>query len=136
FGVTFITRLRLDAALYDPVPPYSGQGRPRKKGIRQPNLDRRVVDKATDWQAVELTWYDGQQRGLELATGTAWWFHYGKPAVPIRWVLVRDPTGDYEPIAVLSTDDQRTAPWIVETFVKRWQVEVTFEEARRHLGVE
>src|SRR5690606_29770523 len=88
------------------------------------------------WQAVELTWYDGQQRGLELATGTAWWFHYGKPAVPIRWVLVRDPTGDYEPIAVLSTDDQRTAPWIVETFVKRWQVEVTFEEARRHLGVE
>jgi hypothetical protein len=135
-GVTFITRLRLDAALYDPAPPYSGRGRPCKKGARQPNLDTRLLDAATDWQAADLTWYDGQQRHLELATGTACWFHYGKPAVPIRWVLVRDPAGDYEPIALLCTDDQRAAQWIVESFVKRWQVEVTFEEARRPLGVE
>jgi len=135
-GVTFITRLRLDAALYDPAPPYSGRGRPRKKGARHPTLQTRLHDPQTTWQAVKLAWYDGQTRVMEMATGTAWWFHYGKPAVPIRWVLVRDPAGQYDPIALLCTDGQRDAQWIVQCFVKRWQVEVTFEEARRHLGVE
>ena len=135
-GVTFITRLRLDAALYDPAPPYSGKGRPRKKGARQPNLETRLQNPHTAWHEVVLTWYDGQTRIMEIATGTAWWFHYGKPALPIRWVLVRDPAGKYDSIAVLCTDDQRDAQWIVECFVKRWQVEVTLEESRRHLGVE
>lgn len=135
-GVTFITRLRLDAALYDPAPPYSGKGRPRKKGARQANLQVRLDDPRTTWQVVQLAWYDGQTRVMEIATGTAWWFHYGKPAVPIRWVLVRDPAGQYDTIALLCTDDQRDAQWIVECFVKRWQLEVTLEEARRHLGVE
>jgi hypothetical protein len=135
-GVTFITRLRLDAALYDPAPPYSGKGRPRKKGARQPTLQARLHDPQTAWQVVELAWYEGQIRKMEIATGTAWWFHAGKPALPIRWVLVRDPAGKYDSIALLCTDDQRAAQWIVECFVKRWQVEGTFEEARRHLGVE
>lgn len=135
-GITFSTRLRLDAALYDPAPAYSGRGRPRKKGTRQANLSDRLTDEQTVWQTVQLNWYGGQQRPMHIATGTAVWFHNGKPAVPIRWVLVRDPAGDYDPIALLCTDDGRVAPWIVETFVKRWQVEVTFEETRRHLGVE
>jgi len=135
-GVTFITRLRLDAALYDPAPPYSGTGRPRKKGSRQPNLASRLDDPKTVWQSVQMAWYDGQQRTMEIATGTAVWFHFGKPAVPIRWVLVRDPAGDYAPIALLCTDIQRDAQWIVACFVCRWQLEVTFEESRRHLGVE
>jgi len=135
-GVTFITRLRLDAALYDPAPPYSGTGRPRKKGARQPNLDSRLHDSNTVWQSVQVAWYDGQQRIMDIATGSAVWFHYGKPAVPIRWVLVRDPAGTYDPIALLCTDDQRDASWMVACFVCRWQLEVTFEESRRHLGLE
>jgi hypothetical protein len=134
-GVTVITRLRLDAALYDPAPPYSGRGRPRKKGARQPNLEARLQDVNTLWHTVALTWYGGQRRQMQIATGTAWWFHNGKPAVPIRWVLVRDPSGKHDTIALLCTDDQREARWIVQIFIKRWQVEVTFEEARRHLGV-
>jgi hypothetical protein len=135
-GVTFITRLRLDAALYDPAPAYSGKGRPRKKGARQPPLQSRLHDPHTVWQQVALAWYDGQIRRMELATGTACWFHFGKPALPIRWVMVRDPQGQYDTIALLCTDDQREAQWMVECFVQRWQVEVTFEETRRHLGVE
>jgi len=134
--ITFMTRLRLDAALYDPAPPYSGRGRPRKKGQRQPNLVDRLSDEQTVWQRVQLNWYGGQQREMDIATGTAVWFHNGKPAVPIRWVLVRDPAGEHDPIALLCTDDGRDAGWIVACFVQRWQVEVTFEEARRHLGVE
>jgi hypothetical protein len=47
--VTMITRLRLDAALYDPAPPREpgNTGRPRKKGARQPTLAARLVDPAT-----------------------------------------------------------------------------------------
>lgn len=134
--VTFITRLRLDAALYDPAPPYSGRGRPRKKGIRQPNLATRLDDPTTLWYSITVNWYDGQQRSMEIATGTAVWFHNGKPALPIRWVLVRDPGGTYDTVALLCTDDQRDVAWIVSVFVTRWQVEVTFEETRRHLGIE
>src|SRR5512140_3413293 len=56
--VTVITRLRLDAALYDPPPPYSGRGRPRKKGARQPTPQQRIDDPSTVWQRVTLPWYD------------------------------------------------------------------------------
>ena len=73
---------------------------------------------------------------MEIASETAVWFHYGKPAVPIRWVLIRDPLGEYETVCLLCTDQTVAPHQIVEWFVMRWQVEVTFEEARRHLGVE
>jgi len=134
--VTVVTRLRMDAALYEPAPPYSGQGRPRKKGKRLPTPQTYLVAPETQWITVELLWYDGQIRELELASASAVWFHYGKTPVPIRWVLVRDPLNEYETICLLCTDQAVLPQQIVEWFVMRWQVEVTFEEARRHLGVE
>ena len=134
--VTFVTRLRLDAALYEPAPPYSGKGRPRKKGQRLPTLAARLSDPATDWQPLEVAWYDGQQRDLEIGSAIAVWFHNGKTPVPIRWVLIRDPQGEYAPLALLCTDPQQSPSNVVDWFVQRWQLEVTFEEARRHLGLE
>jgi hypothetical protein len=56
--------------------------------------------------------------------------------VPIRWVLIRDPENRFAPQAHLSTDLARDPAQIVGWFVQRWQVEVTFQEARAHLGVE
>ena len=73
---------------------------------------------------------------MEVATDTAIWFHYGKPAVAIRWVLIRDPLGEYETICLLCTDPACDPKQIAEWFIMRWQVEVTFEEVREHLGVE
>jgi len=63
------------------------------------------------------------------------WYHSGLPVVPIRWVLVRDPLQRFEPQAFLSTDPALTPQQILEYYVDRWQIEVTFEEARQHLGV-
>ena len=54
----------------------------------------------------------------------------------IRWVLVVDPDGKCKPEAFFSTDAQHTPIQIVEYFVLRWSVEVTFQESRRHLGME
>jgi hypothetical protein len=135
-AVTFITQLRMDAALYEPAPPYPGMGRPPRKGARLPTPQAYLDDPDTIWTTVEVRWYDGQIREMELASATAVWFHYGKPVVPIRWVLVRDPLGEYKTICLLCTDQTIAPLQIVEWFVMRWQVEVTYEEARRHLGVE
>lgn len=135
-AVTVVTRLRLDAALYEPTPPYAGQGRPRKKGKRLPTPQQYLEASETSWTTVELRWYDGQWRLMEIASQTALWFHYGLPAVPIRWVLIRDPEGHYDTVCLLCTDQAALPSSIVEWFVMRWQLEVTFEEVRRHLGVE
>jgi DDE superfamily endonuclease len=136
--VVVITRLRLDAALYDPAParPPGTVGRPRKKGARQPTLAERVPDPQTTWQALTVRWYGGTARAIEVATATAVWYHGGLPPVALRWVLVRDPAGDFAPQALLCTDETVSAQQIVEWFVLRWQLEVTFHEARAHLGVE
>jgi len=71
-----------------------------------------------------------------VATGTALWYHAGVPPVPIRWVLVRDPSGEHEPSAFLSTNLDATPATILGWFVSRWRVETTFQEVRAHLGVE
>ncbi len=136
--VTMITRLRLDAALYEPAPPRTpGQrGAPRKKGDRQPTLASRVADQTTTWEATTVRWYGRRTQVVRIATGTAVWYHSGMPVVPIRWVLITDPAGKFAPQALLSTDAGLTACQIVEYFVWRWQLEVTFEEARAHLGIE
>jgi hypothetical protein len=136
--VTFITRLRLDAALFLPAPPRRpGQlGRPRKVGQRLPTLKSLLDRPETAWESIEVNWYDGSSRPVEISSGTAVWYHRGKPSVSIRWVLIRDPLGKFEPQALLCTDPEVPARQVIEWFVLRWQLEVTFQEVRAHLGVE
>ena len=83
-----------------------------------------------------MAWYGGQQRMVEVASGTAIWYHNGLPPVPIRWVLLRDPQAHFSPQALLCTDQAISPTQIIEWFVLRWQVEVTLHEVRAHLGVE
>jgi hypothetical protein len=136
--VTVVTRLRLDAALYDPAPVRGPgtRGRPRRKGARQPTLAQHLTAPTTAWEPVTMSWYGGRTVRLELATGTAVWYHGGLPPVALRWVLIRDPQASFEPQALLATDPTASAQDIVRWFVLRWQVEVTFHEVRAHLGVE
>lgn len=134
--VTVITRLRLDAALYDPPPPYAGRGRPRKKGTRRPTPQQRIDDPSTIWQRVTVPWYDHHPRELDMATGTAFWFHFGLPGVSIRYVLIRDVASNFDPQALLSTDLTLTPEQILAFFMRRWQMEPTFRHVREHLGVE
>ena len=138
-SITTITRLRLDAALYDPAPPRlpGTVGRPRKKGVRLPTLSEVLVAKSTRWQTIRvLGWYGAGERTIEITSATAVWRHAGLPVVPIRWVLIRDPEHRFAPQALLCTDLAREPAQIVAWFVRRWCVEVTFQEARAHLGVE
>lgn len=137
--ITMITRLRLDAALYAPAPPrHPGQiGRPRQKGKRLPTLAAGATDPTTDWQTVTVAdWYGAGKRAIALTTDTAVWYHTGLPPVPIRWVLIRDPEERFATQALLCTDLTITPAQIIAWFVRRWQMEATFAEVRRHLGVE
>jgi len=104
--VCVITRLRLDACVYDPAPPRAAgkKGRKALKGKRQPKLAERLPDPRTVWQKHTLSWYGGTTRERELATGIALWSHSPVPPVAIRWVLIRDPAGQYEPMALLCTN--------------------------------
>ncbi len=135
--VTVVTRLRLDAALYEPAPlRHQGQmGRPRLKGKRLPTLAKQLSDPKTAWQPIKVTWYQGKQRCLEVASGTALWYHTGKPAVSIRWILIRDPAGEFDPQGLLCTDKVQPLQ-VITWFILRWRLEVTFQELRLHLGVE
>jgi hypothetical protein len=138
-GVVCVTRLRLDAALYDPPPPRKPGtvGRPRTKGKRLPTLAEVLATPATPWRRVTVPgWYGEGERVVEIHSSTAVWRHSGMPVVPIRWVLLRDPERRFDPQALLCTDPARDPLQVVTWFVQRWQVEVTFREVRDHLGVE
>lgn len=137
--VSVVTRLRLDAALYKKAAaPKPGQlGRPRKKGARLPTLQAVIDNPQTKWKRVTIRRWDGEEnREIEIVSGKCVWYHVGKEAVPIRWVIIRHPSAKFETQALLCTDREATPRQIIEWFIKRWQVEVTFEETRRHLGIE
>ncbi len=139
--ITFITRLRLDAAVYEPAPPRKpGQiGRPRLKGERLPNLSVVAEDPTTLWRTITVAnWYGNAPRTVEIVSDTAVWHSTGLPAVPLRWVLIRDPgeAGEFKTQALLCTDLQATPEQIITYFVRRWQMETTFQEVRQRLGFE
>lgn len=125
--ITFITRLRLDAALYEPAPPREPHqmGRPRLKGSRLPNLSAIVEDPKTIWRSITVSnWYGGTERAVEIISDTAVWYSTGLPAVPLRWVLIRDPEEEFEPQALLCTDLSAKPDQIIAYFVRRWRMEV------------
>lgn len=138
-SVICVTRMRLDARLFSPAPPRKkgAKGRPRLVGTRLPSLQQVLADPRTVWQRLTFAhWYRETNRQVEITSDTAVWYRGGLPPLPIRWVLVRDPKGKFETRAILCTDLNQTPRQIVEWFLMRWQVEVTFQQVRAHLGVE
>ena len=136
--ITLVAPLRFDACLYTPPParqPHQ-MGRSRVVGERLPQLDQVLADPQTIWQKDWVQWYGQGQQLIEWCSGTALWYRGGQTPLPIRWVLTRAPDGSREPRAYFSTDPQQSGLDIVLDFMKRWPVEVTFEETRAHLGVQ
>ena len=80
--------------------------------------------------------YDRVNRLVEIATGTAVWYRSGSPPIPIPRRLVRYPLGKLPPQAFFCTDLEAAPVGIFQWFVSRRQLEVTFQEACGHLGVE
>ena len=106
------------------------------KGARRPSLKAFLEQTDVTWTTAAAAWYDGTTRTVELTSRTAVWHRSGKPPVLIRWVLIRDPQGAFASQALLCTDTSADPARILEWFVLRWQLEVTCQEVRTHLGVE
>ena len=137
--ICLIVRFRLDAALYAPAPPRGPhqRGAPRKKGQRLPTLEQVAQNAKTKWKRVVIPdWYGEGRRIVEIVSDTAVWYHSGQPPLPIRWVVIRDPKGQFQTQALLSTDLSIAPVQMIKWFVLRWRLEVTLHEVREHLGVE
>jgi hypothetical protein len=134
--VTLVSRLRLDAQLYQyPEYPTRKLGRRKIKGERI-KLKSLLTDSEQDWQKMTVSWYGGTKKEVEFLSFTCLWYHAGKKPMPLKIVLVKTPDGKNVAETFFSTDLENTALQIINWFVLRWNIEVTFEEARAHLGVE
>lgn len=134
--VTLVSRLRLDAALYEFLPTTSTKKRGRQavKGAKVKTLAE-LAKTSQDWKKQEVAWYKDERKPVKILTGTNLWYTPGYKPLAIRWVLVQDiKSGRFE--AFFSTDVKLSAEKIVEYYVLRWNIESTFQEVRAHLGVE
>jgi hypothetical protein len=135
-NVTLISRFRLDAQLFkEAVHAPKKLGRKPIKGTRI-YLKNLLDDISYPWQCAKVNWYGGEKKCIEFLTMTCLWYHAGKEPLPVRIVLIKTPGGKNEAEVLFSTSLEHTAIKIMEWFVLRWNIEVTFEEVRAHLGVE
>ena len=139
--LTYLSHFYANANLYAPPPPVvPGQkplGRPRKKGKKLPS-PAAVVQKTPprQRQRLNVAWYGGGRRDVEVVTGTASWYEAGASLVPVLWVWVRDLTGTHRDEYFFTTDPSWTAAQVIETYTGRWNIETTFQEMRAYLGLE
>ena len=135
-GVTLISRLRLDAQLFELVEPKpKRRGRPAVKG-KHIDLKALVDDPTTPWKSLTVQWNGGEQKTIECLSFVCLWYHAGVPPMKLRIVLVKTPDGKNVAETFFSTDVSNSPEQIITWFVLRWNIEVTFEESRSHLGVE
>ena len=73
---------------------------------------------------------------MEIASETAVWYSTGLPAVPVRWVLIRDPEGGVQNPGLPVYRPRHRSGGDPPLVHDGWQLEVTFQEMRRHLGFE
>lgn len=135
--VTLVSRMRSDANLYTPPQPRKNpKARLPKKGKKMP-APREQVQTLPHQQAT-VAWYGGEQHAVSLVTNTALWYsRHDNQTVQIRWVCVSsDKKKDLEDAYFYCTDPNTDAARIIELYVLRWNIEVTFEEVRALLGLE
>jgi hypothetical protein len=132
--VHLVSKFPANANLVEPPPAYSGHGRPRVKGAKRPR-PRDVVATAPRTR-LNVAWYGGGRRDVEVVSGTGHWYKAGRGLVPVRWVYVHDLSGTHRDEYFYSTDVAMTPQEIIEEYTGRWNIETTFEEARAYLGLE
>jgi len=137
-NIALVSRLKMSAGIYalpGELPP-GKRGRKLKKGIGLISFKEMLKMEDLPWKEVEIAGYDGKRKKVQYLTNTSMWGADGFCPIAIRWVLVRDPTGEMDPLPLMSTEVNLSAIKMMELYVDRWGLEVTFQEAREHLGVE
>jgi len=136
--LTYLSHFYADANLYEAPPAVVGKkpsGRPRKKGRKLPS-PQDVVARTAQRQPLNVAWYGGGRRDVEVVHGLAHGYRAGQPLVPVRWVWVRDRTGTHRDEYFFTTDRTWSATAVIETYTGRWNSETTFQEMRAYLGLQ
>jgi hypothetical protein len=131
---TLVSKLHPEANLFDPPPPYRGDGRPPVKGARRPKPSQ--VAAAAESRDAMGAWCGGGTRSVGIASGAGHWYKSGAGLVEIAWVFVRDRTGTHRDGYFFSTDPAMDPVAMVEAYAGRWNIETTFQGLRCHLGLE
>jgi hypothetical protein len=135
--LALVAKFGPDGALYAPPPPPKRNkkgGRPRVKGKKLKTPEAVVATsrlrKTTVW------WYGATERQVRVCHGHGQWYHAGAGLVPVHWVFVRDEQGTRRDEYFYTTHDAFTPEQVVTLYTLRWNLEVTFQELRAHLGFE
>ena len=104
--------------------------RPRKKGAKLP-APQAVVAATVQRKKLNVSWYGGGRRNVEVVSRTGQWYKSGAALIPILWVFVHDLTGTHRDTYLFTTDLSMTVPRIIETYTGRWNIETTFQERSR-----
>lgn len=131
-NIDLVGRGRMDAALYEPPPPYCGRGRPRMKGARVDSPEQRA--KKGRWKKLDVVIY-GRRQTVQVRVFDALWYIVGGDR-KMRFVLVRGWPGHDKDDVLVSTDLTLTASEIIAGYCKRWSLEETFGWAKSRLGFE
>jgi DDE superfamily endonuclease len=133
--LALVSKFYPNANLFEPPPPYRGNGRPRVKG-KELAKPQQVVASAKRSKLTKVAWYGGGVRDVEVVTGTGQWYKAGQGLVEVRWVFVHDLSGTHRDEYFLTTDLAMSAREVIQTYVGRWNEETTFQEMRSYLGLE
>ncbi len=137
--LSYVSRFYPDANLYEPAPlPKPGKkppGRPRQKGAPLPAPEE-VVAGTRKRQRLNVAWYGGGRRDVEVVTGVGQWYKSGEGLAPVRWVFVHDGTGTHRDEYFFTTKVVMSPAALIETYTGRWNIETTFQEMRSYLGLE
>jgi SRSO17 transposase len=130
-----VSRLPMNAALYDVAPPRRpGQrGCPRKKGARLKSPEQMAAD-TTRWREATVRLY-GKNVAVLYKDRIALWYNSTR-AAPLHIVVVRDPKRRRRDEAFFSTQAGMPVETILETYAQRWSLEVAFRDAKQQLGFE
>jgi DDE superfamily endonuclease len=137
--LTLVSKFYPTANLTSPKPPSAGRrrsrGRPRVKGSKLPS-PATVVQGTSSRQPLEVSWYGGGRRSVEVVTGKGCWYESGGKLVPVLWVFVHDRSGTHREEYFFTTDPTMSSKMVIETYTGRWNIETMFQEVRSYLGLE
>jgi hypothetical protein len=136
--IGLITRLKMNARLYDfpPIDEPGKRGRKKTKGAKLFNFKEMVEMPDLGWEEIIVEGYGRKKKVLKYISSVSLWGADGFHPVPIKWVLAVDPEGELDPLPLMSTDLYISPEKIIALYIQRWNLEVTYEEVREHLGVE
>ncbi|HEY5185672.1 MAG TPA: transposase [Actinomycetes bacterium] len=130
------SRMRRDAALYEPAPAHTGRrGRPRTKGDRLPTpaaLSATLPKRA--WTPVEVD-VRGTTRARLVHTRDVLWYRVNKTDL-VAMVIMRDPDGIEPDDYFFTTDLTATATDVISRYAARWAIEVCFRDVKQDLGAQ